>query len=346
MPFAPSLGLAFLYGEGKHGWWNEQNGRYMDDLWAYDVMANRWVNVYPGTDINNPPKLVVRSDGLPALENGDAIPIGQIGHGYAMTTWDPDRKALYSLPSVEHFIRKALPEIAAFYDRAYDKLEHVSLSPWIYDLKADKWERHRSQGISPESDKGAVALYIPTLKKVFVRSDEEIWLYNPAINTWQSMTPSGPPPPFGMDTPACYDFKRDRVYLIGGKYPEVKEGNAFWIYDVQSNRWIDPEPAGKPGPTTDYSTNRAMMHYDMVNDVVLLVRYADDDRGISAYSPATNTWTSVADHLPGIWPDDYKGHASSGFYDPALNAHFFHVAGDSRDNGIILVYRYGKPDSP
>ena len=28
------------------------------------------------------------------------------------------------------------------------------------------------------------------------------------------------------------------------------------------------------------------------------------------------------------------------FYDPELNAHFFHVARDSTPNGVVFVYRY------
>ena len=32
----------------------------------------------------------------------------------------------------------------------------------------------------------------------------------------------------------------------------------------------------------------------------------------------------------------------NGFYSPELNAHFFHVAGDSADDGRIWAYRYKK----
>jgi hypothetical protein len=30
----------------------------------------------------------------------------------------------------------------------------------------------------------------------------------------------------------------------------------------------------------------------------------------------------------------------SSFYSPEFNAHFFHVAGDSADDGVMWVYRY------
>src|SRR3712207_7245411 len=41
MPHAPDLGGGFLFGEGVHGYTNP-DGRYMDDLWFYDVNAHRW----------------------------------------------------------------------------------------------------------------------------------------------------------------------------------------------------------------------------------------------------------------------------------------------------------------
>jgi hypothetical protein len=34
------------------------------------------------------------------------------------------------------------------------------------------------------------------------------------------------------------------------------------------------------------------------------------------------------------------GQCANAFYDPALNAHFFHVAGDSDENGTVWVYRH------
>jgi len=36
----------------------------------------------------------------------------------------------------------------------------------------------------------------------------------------------------------------------------------------------------------------------------------------------------------------YRRKRINSFYAPVLNAHYFHVAGDSRDNGVIWVYRH------
>src|SRR5256885_14446878 len=56
------------------------------------------------------------------------------------------------------------------------------------------------------------------------------------------VAPRGPPPPFGIDPTACYDTKRDRIYVGGGSYPVAPGPNAFWAYDVRTDTWIDPKP--------------------------------------------------------------------------------------------------------
>ena len=52
---------------------------------------------------------------------------------------------------------------------------------------------------------------------------------------------------------------------------------------------------------------------------------------------ATNVWIEK----PLAMPREI-GQCPSGFYNPDLNAHFVHVAGDSADNGVMWVYRYMK----
>jgi hypothetical protein len=76
------------------------------------------------------------------------------------------------------------------------------------------------------------------------------------------------------------------------------------------------------------------MHYDSASDTVLVFRHTGNaqERGVFAYAPQRNEWTTVG-KLSARWP---HGQVNS-FYDPLLNVHFFHVAGDSEDHGVILV---------
>jgi hypothetical protein len=50
--------------------------------------------------------------------------------------------------------------------------------------------------------------------------------------------------------------------------------------------------------------------------------------------PATNAWATADATIPEKW-----GECAKAFYDPELNARFFHVAGDSDDNGTLWVFR-------
>jgi hypothetical protein len=91
------------------------------------------------------------------------------------------------------------------------------------------------------------------------------------------------------------------------------------------------------------------MNYDAANDVVVLC-YHDNvgpantgrkERGVFVYDPVTNAWGDV----PLAVPKEFCKCPSS-FYDPVLNAHFIHCAGDSADDGVMLAYRYKKASRP
>ena len=339
MPHAPALGGAFLFGEGIHGWVDPRTGRYMDDLWFYDLMAHRWIAVYPGTDTRSPPDLVVNQDGFPALPTGDPVPIATSVHGYQMTEWDPRRRRFVSMPNPGVFWKAALPGIAAFAAAHQPRLNTGFASPWFYDVDRLAWLRYRTQTPSPQPWFGQTLHYIPNQDRFFLRHKREVWFYDPADNGWMRVTPSGPPPPFGIDATSCHDPKRDRIYIGGGSWPEAPGPNGLWIYDLAANAWIDPQPSGDAVGTV-YGTNIAMMHCDLANDVVLLFRHGGNDRGIFVYDIAQNTWSRVLQGLPAPWPRGEFFKPANGFYDPALNVHVFHVAGDSDDDGRILVYRH------
>ena len=80
-----------------HGWWDKETGRYMDDLWAYDVNAHRWVCVYPGADVNTL-DLKLNDHGVEVTKDGQPRPVAQMVHGYKGTTYDPDRHRFLFMP--------------------------------------------------------------------------------------------------------------------------------------------------------------------------------------------------------------------------------------------------------
>lgn len=343
MPFDPKRRGAFLYGEGVHGY-TKPDGRYMDDLWFYDVNGHRWVCCYPGADTKTL-ALSLNKDGFEADATGELVPVAQAVHGYSMNTFDVDASRFLSMPNTHEYWKKALPQ-----REKWLKPPPADASPWSYDAASGKWGRRRTGTPAPKSSYGDTLIYLAGQRRAFfAHRSQEIWFYDTAANTWSKPKVDGPPPPFGIDATSCYDPKRERIYIGGGAYPVAPEsGHAFWIFDLKANRWVDPKPTGKPcRGSNGYATLNAFMIYEPVADKVLLFRhshhYEDTAQrvGIYVYDPTTNRWTE--EPLP--LPDGLRNRkVKNGFFDPELNMVFIHSSGDSQDEGVIWVYRFKKRD--
>lgn len=342
MPYAPALGGAFLFGEGVHGWRNPQTGRYMDDLWFYDAMAHRWLNLYPGFNTFDPPPLGLNSDGFTAVD-GKPVPIATMVHGYDMTTWDSTTQRFMSMPCPGDYWRLAIPGLQALYERNPEGINRSQAGPWLFDVARGEWDRKRTAGESPQSGFGDTLIYVPSRNEAFFRRKSEVWFYEVAENRWRQARPAGPPPPFGIDANSCLDPKRNRIYLGGGKYPVAPGESALWIYELATDSWVDPKPEGSPGGNS-YGTNEALLHCDLVNDVVVLIRHKGPAQGVHVYDPVSNIWTAIASGPPHSWEKSAARGAVSGFYHAGLNAHLIFVAGDSQDNGRVFAYRYRRAD--
>ena len=286
-------------------------------------------------------KLKINADGFEAGDDGTPIPVATMVHGYEMMTYDTDTKRFLSMPNTHGYEKKALPQRAQWW-----KEPPKDASPWMFETSTGKWNRLRTGTPAPPSSFGDTLSYLPTRKQAFfAHRSSDVWLYDTVANKWRQVSAKGPKPPFGIDATACYDSKRKRIYIGGGSYPVADEGsNAFWIYDLKTDSWIDPKPKGAPCKgSARYPTKNALMLYDSVNDVVLLIVHSTFDSGKSkpgvyVYDPQSNSWAAEALAIPGKLSGDNK--PKNGFYDPAANAVFIHTAGDSQDDGIIWVYRY------
>jgi hypothetical protein len=339
MPFAPDLGGAFLFGEGVHGY-TKPDGHYMDDLWFYDINAHRWICCYPGAPAKTL-KLTINADGFEATADGQVHPVASMVHGYEMMTYDTHRHKFLSIPNPHGYEKRALPQRSRWF-----KEPPQDASPWMFDSRTGKWQRRRTGTTAPPSSYGDTLVYLPSRQQVFfAHRSREVWYYNPRTNRWKKARPRGPEPPFGIDATCCYDSRRERIYIGGGSYPVTKAGNnAFWIYDLKKDTWINPKPKGAPcHGSTSYPTKNALMLYDSVNDVVLLVVHSFFDSkketmGVYVYDPRSNSWAEKATPLPDKLAN--LAQPKNGFYDPGLNAVFLHSAGDSQDNGTIWVYRH------
>lgn len=347
MAYAPDLRAAFLFGEGVHAWWNRQNHRYMDDLFVYDIMGHHWICAYPGTEVTTV-KLKLDRNGFEVDDNGRPVPVAQLSHGYEQLTYDTDLRRFMFMPgSSQDWQASPFGKRRLAWGVKGQGLPSGS-SPWLYDVRSGQWDLRKVAGPAPvhsPTPLGRTLVYVPSMKKAFYWSPplQEAWLYDPQKNSWSNLKPKGLPAAIAIDKVACLDPKRERIYLGGNK--------GLWCYDLKANAFIDLQPKGRPPKTSDgyaygpYSTSRAVMNYDAANDVVVLF-YHDNvgpantsrkERGVFVYDPEANAWGEAP--LP--VPKEFCKCPSS-FYDPVLNAHFIHCAGDSADDGVMLVYRYKK----
>ncbi|MHC4915334.1 MAG: hypothetical protein ACYTGB_07560 [Planctomycetota bacterium] len=356
-PFAPDLRGAFYFGEGPHGM-AKPDGHYMDDLWFYDVNQHRWICVYPGIKAKGGYRemgIKLNEDGFEVTPDGRPLPIAAVGHGYCAMTYDTDRKLFLTQPTFQHYWRiegrleYLLANREEFFGQAGGKVKGTmmergaSASPWIYDTAEGHWERFRTKGKQPGWGSGCTLVYVPTVKKAFgyMNKNKHIAWYDPAARDWTPIEKRGKLPPWNIDPNSCYDSRRDRIYLGGGLYPVIEKGqSALWGFDVKTETFSRLEPKGAPA-STNYSTNRAIMNYDSVNDVVVLLHARarkGEVPGVYVYHPGRNEWETACQRPPELVG---KGNPTwTGFYDPELNVHFVHIADDGRDNGVMRAYRY------
>jgi hypothetical protein len=344
MVYAPDLRAAFLFGEGVHAWWNKENNRYMDDLFVYDIMAHRWICAHPGTDVKSS-KLKLDPNGFEVDENGRPVPVAQLGHCYEQLTYDTDLKRFMFMPGASQDWQSSPFGKRRLAWGVKGQGLPTDCSPWLYDVQSGRWDLRKVEGLAPAHSPtplGKTLVYVPTMKKAFYWNPplQEAWLYDPDKNSWSQLKPKGLPAPISIDKVACLDPKRERIYLGGNK--------DLWCYDLKANAFIELKPKGSKPQTSDgyvygpYSTSRAVMNYDAANDVVVLFYHdnvgpniARKERGVFVYDPNANAWGEAPLPVPGGFCK-----CPSSFYDPVLNAHFIHCAGDSADDGVMWVYRY------
>lgn len=350
MPAAANLRGAFVFGEGVHAY-TKPDGRYMNDLWFYDINAHRWVCVYPGIEVKTiasrikDKELVVGDNGLLVDKEGQPLPPLLI-HAYGNLGYDPEAKQFVTFGSQfgNYFTtgKGAIFEEAnrLFQDLRKDR-KASNYSPFFYDVASGKFEcRPVEAGPSGEGNYGdEVLVYVPDIRQFFRGGTHGVWFLDPKTRTWADAKPKGTPPT-GIDHAAVFDPTRNRIYYFH-RDGKSAEKNLF-IYDVKENNWSQPEPKGT-GPLFA-SSFESITNFDKVNDRLVVIRlhsHKDEPgqrRGVYAYDPIANTW---ADPLP-LPTEVTKAikNGSFGFYDRELNATFCYFAGDSSDEGTMWVYRY------
>jgi len=340
MPFASDLRGAFLFGEGPHAY-VKPDGFFMDDLWFYDINAHRWICVYPGMDTKNftqrvkDQELKIDDNGLLVNKAGEPFPQHTMIHAYNSVSYDPDTGRFacqWNGSGGDYFNGVPAEGRKLLHAQGWNKAK--AYSPWFYDTVAGKFDCYplASEPANARAGLGGTFLYISS-KKQYLVPGQPTSFFDPAARKWIAAGAKGPVPQ-GIDHSSCYDPKRDRVYMGGGIYNDIKKReDNFFIYDIKTATWTKANAAGEF--PLNFTSNCAFFNYDSVNDVaVLLMNWG---KQVYVYNPETNAWAE-----PLTSPKGVGDGAGNGFYDPELNAFFCHFAGDGQPNGTMWAYRYKK----
>ncbi|MBL8026779.1 MAG: T9SS type A sorting domain-containing protein [Fibrobacteres bacterium] len=368
--YAPELGGAFITGEGSHysAQLGVQSGGYGgDDIWFYDLYANKWINIYTGTRLstfaqNLTDKIYkIDTNGIMRDSTGSAIPVVPLG-GHGGWTMDYD-KANHKFAWIGTTVggQYQPEEVLTAYMSAMassgltwwtSTTNHDYANPhrhgmWTYDVATGKFD-FLYQGTAAPDRYSATDLYVDSKKMIMRPGATKEWWYDMATGSITSKALKGTAPQAANTYGACYDPKRNCVYVFGSpilnQTAAEPAANNFYLFDVATETWSKPMPENSPMIRID--NGRFMMEYDSVSDRCLIMYIkqqpiSQGQRFIHAYDPNTNSFETAlpvsAQQLP-------EGFAHS-FFCPDLDAYFIFCAYGDNYKGDHYVYRYKSPST-
>ena len=276
------------------GWGGEL--LYFNDTWLYDPVANVWTELSPAGIVPGGRafhKMVSDSrTGKVILFGGSRGEEEVLGD-----TWlyDPVTNAWTELRPAGD-VPPARMDHALVYDAANRRLilfggwSGVTAfnDTWAYDPVKNTWtDLHPAGDLPPARDSHALVYDSDTgLIYLFGGFTEEVvgdmWLYDPAANTWSEIDPSGTMPAARDRHRMVYDPARNRVLLFGGWLGDYCVDET-WAYDPAANTWAELHPVGEHPSRRD---SHAMV-YDPGAGKVILFGGVEPD----AWTRFGDTWS-------------------------------------------------------
>ena len=332
MAYAPDLGGAFFCGCGRHGY-VKPDGHFMDDIFFYDASAHRWICLHPGASKKT--KLKLDEHGFEVTLDGVNHPVSFLSHAYNMVTYNSKLRKYMLIHHYSPWWTRALPQRAewlgiAAKDRGNPyragKLNRNPKHPVFWNVDANRWERlFVEDGASPGKDLGVLE-YIPEREQAFYMAGGRAFFFDFKTGKW--IDPGAKlKSKIKYDYVGCYDSKRGRIYVLD-------DANLF-AYDLKANKWDVLQAA----PLSFGFSTRGQINFDSAAGIGIGMAFGGSKDGgkpggAYVYDPDENKWRLPRAAMPAI-----RG-AKASFYHAEYNVHYLHVAGDSGEDGVMLVYRY------
>ena len=158
------------------------------------------------------------------------------------------------------------------------------------------------QNATPSARYGSAMVYDPIIQKsIFFGGGyqdasgyevfNDMWLYDPVSNLWTEIYPTTKPPARAGHK-MVYDAINQKSILFGGWGDELGLLADTWVYDSQTNQWIEVFPVAHPSARQSF----AIYFDNNAQRVILFGGYADIGPHHSdtwEYNYTDNSWTEL-----------------------------------------------------
>ena len=184
-------------------WGGTRAGGYPTDLWAYVPDTNTWVQLIPDSDPGSP--------------------LGRNGHGVAWDTFN-SRLLMFGGRDSGATYRNDL---------------------WSYNPGSNLWTQLSPGGTLPSVREGHTAVWDSTNRRLLIFGGNfgvyynDLWAYDPFLNNWTQLVPSGTLPPVRTSHGAGWDSVNGRMLIFGGAGSGGGPRYDLWAYNIFTNSWTD-----------------------------------------------------------------------------------------------------------
>ena len=221
---------------------------------------------------------------------------------------------------------------------------------WVYDVAANAWTDLQPAGeLPPARGFHALAVHSATglvylFGGYFDRtSQDDLWVYDPTVNEWTELHPTGDAPGPREGHSLVYDPTTDNLILFGGSDRQQDAHlNDLWAYDPISNTWAELKPEGDLPPARQ---GHSMVYDNELGRLILFAGVGWHDTGffndLWAYDPIGNRWLDQdPSGDPRTWDWD---ETNSTWFNPYPDgklpeARGFQAMVSDPNNGEILVF--------
>jgi N-acetylneuraminic acid mutarotase len=163
---------------------------------------------------------------------------------------------------------------------------------------------------------------------------DDMWIYDSARNLWTEIFPTIKPTARSGHL-MVYDSFNQKTILFGGWNEGVGLMNDTWVYDSQSNQWVNVSPSISPA----LRQSQAMCYDPIFHKVILFGGY----RSVGPHF--NDTW--AFDYLSNSWTELHPTTSPSGrygarmVYDPINQRIFLFGGRTTTPQNDVWVYYYG-----